>query len=171
MTGRNDREILEQRAQQLARPALKLELDVRANSLIVFQRGAGRYALETRFVHEVVTVIAQAELPGMPDYCLGVAAARGELLALFDLAVLLGEPRNNAPVLRMLLCGEEHVELAIAIDSALTLADLRPLFAAPASASTLLAGVHPDGFAVIDGTALLSDPRLMLAPTAQEKTS
>lgn len=171
MKSLSDRELLEQRAQKLAQPALKLDLDIRANNLIVFQRGAGQFALETRFVHEVVTVVAQAELPGMPDYCLGIAAARGELLALFDLAVLLGEPRSDKPVRLMLLCGEEHVEFALALDSALTLADLRPLFAAPAAASALIAGVHPDGFAVIDGAALLSDPRLMLAPTAQEKTS
>lgn len=170
MKSMDARRILEERARKLAQPAVKLELEIDQDQLVVFERGNGRYALDMRFLQEVSSVTAYAELPGMPDHCLGVATARGELVALFDLAVLLGEPRSTSPVRCMLLCGEARPELAIAIDRAVTLADARPLFEPPAAASTLISGVHPDGFVVIDGTALLSDARLNLAPAAQENS-
>lgn len=170
MSADSERQVLAERARKLSQPAIKLDLDVANERLLVFERSGARYALDTRFVLEVLSVAAHAELPFMPDYCLGLAVARGELLSLFNLAVLLGEPRSAAPPRSMLLCGETRPELGLVIDRALTLSDLRPLLAAPSGASTLIAGVHPDGFAVIDGAALFSDPRLTIGQATQEKS-
>jgi chemotaxis signal transduction protein len=179
----DDYAILQQRARTLALPAVAPERLSARPQLLLFARGSGRYAIDTRFVMQVVPLADYVQIPFAAAPCLGLALARGELLALFDLPGLTGGKVSSETAPRsMLLCGEVKLEFGLAVDEALDLVDASELLEPPwagASGSAheqnhearLVSGVDARGFIVIDGAALLSDPRLTLQPAKQESVS
>jgi chemotaxis signal transduction protein len=168
MTAADHEAILRARAAQLALPLKSFDLAQRGELLLVFRRGAQQFALNTRFVREIVPLAAYTELPFAPALCLGVVSARGELFALFDVPLVEGALGTLGTPKLMLLCGEGQLELALATDEALELVEPQPLLVPEDTETKLCAGVDPRGFIVIDGAALLSDARLSLSPSPQE---
>lgn len=160
-------EILRERARLLSLPAPTLGLSDAHAQLIVFSRAEQRYALDVEFVRELLPLGEYASVPFAPPACLGLAAARGELLAVFDLAALGNQPPEQAPRL-MLLCGEPARELALAVDEAIDLVAKGPLQAPPEDHEGPVLGLDERGFLVLDGEALLADPRLTIDPTHPE---
>jgi len=74
----------------------------RPTRYLTFRLATTRCALEVTYVREVCHYQAPAPLPGVPPYVLGLAAVRGELLAVFDLAQLLAleaTPSQEPPYL------------------------------------------------------------------------
>lgn len=165
---RDELEILRERARRLAEPAPTLSLDEKRAQLIVFTRGETQYALDVAYVRELLPLSEYERIPFAPPACLGIAAARGELLALFDLAALGGEAPAGPPSL-MLLCGEPARELVLAIDQALDLVSRAPTLRAPPSEHEgPVLGLDERGFLVLDGEALLADPRFTIDPKNSE---
>ncbi|MGE0872574.1 MAG: chemotaxis protein CheW [Kofleriaceae bacterium] len=61
-------------------------------NVIVFTLGAVRYALELRWVREVVSLGFVTGVPTAPSALAGVCNLHGTILPVLDLAVLLGSP-------------------------------------------------------------------------------
>ena len=61
-------------------------------NVIVFAVGAARYALELRWVREVVTLGFVTTVPSAPPALGGVCNLHGAILPVLDLGVLLGGP-------------------------------------------------------------------------------
>jgi chemotaxis signal transduction protein len=61
-------------------------------NVIVFALGAARYAIELRWVREVVSLGFVTEVPTAPTAVAGVFNHHGAILPVLDLAVLLDEP-------------------------------------------------------------------------------
>lgn len=168
----NDERLLRERARALALPAPTLGLEQSTEQLLLFTRGDGRYALDIKYVRELTPLPEYAELPFAPPACLGLAALRGDLLALFDLAALTAnngtEKQGAAPPSLMLLCGEPARELALAVDEALELITQGPILRPPEDQKGPVLGYDERGFLVLDGEALLNDPRLTIDPQTSE---
>jgi purine-binding chemotaxis protein CheW len=177
-----DRDLLEQRAAQLARPRAALK-DKRAQEasapFAIFERAGVRYAIHPHFVFEVSRVLAPTPLPMAAPHWLGVSSLHGELIALVDLAVLFGHG-GGAPLSEsvghdaqaaerrsslVLVLGSERRELGLLIDR---VHEAKPLLETltrvPAGdvASQLLHGTTDDNVRVLHGEALLADPRLTI---------
>ena len=167
MSAKDELELLRARARRLAEPAQTLGLDDDRAHLIVFTRGQAQYALDVTYVREVLPLTEYAIVPFAPPACLGISAARGELLAVFDLAALGGEVPREPPSL-MLRCGEPAHELVLAIDHAVDLVAKAPLQPAPADHEGPVLGLDARGFLVLDGEALLTDPRFTIDPQQSE---
>jgi hypothetical protein len=73
----DERAILEARARDLARPVVTPDAQRSRGVLLLFARGSGRYAIDTRFVIQVVPLAGFAPVPFAPAACLGLAVARG----------------------------------------------------------------------------------------------
>jgi purine-binding chemotaxis protein CheW len=164
----DEQKILRERARALALPAPTLGLGQSQAQWLVFTRGAARYALDVKFVRELLPLPDYARLPFSPPACLGLAALRGDLLALFDLSALDGAAREAAPASLMLLCGEPARELALAVDEALDLVAQGPFRRPPEDQEGPVIGFDERGFLVLDGEALLNDPRLTIDPQPAE---
>jgi chemotaxis signal transduction protein len=162
-----ERSLLEQRARELAQP-LQLTVREETGRLLLFARGAGRYAIDTRYLIQLVPLSGYSQLPFASLPCMGVAVGRGELVALFDLPVLTGEAPGSAHPKGMLLCGQATLEFGLAVDEALELVEPAKELSSGCDAHGLVTGIDARGFVVIDGPALLSDPRLSLEPERQE---
>jgi purine-binding chemotaxis protein CheW len=169
------RALLEQRARKLAeRPAQAS--GVQPLELLCFRLAGERYAIETRWVLQVLALIDLTRLPGAPPHLLGVTNLRGQVLPVFDLRVLLGISRAAlSDMSRLLVLGESGAELGILADSAEEIALIAPGdvldLAQPLVGleRACVRGVTRDAWIVLSGAALLADRRLFLEDTPDER--
>ncbi len=65
--------------------------------LILFSLDDGWYAIDIKDVYEILNDFAATKIPGMPDYILGAANVRGNIISVTDLRRLfnLGKTRLN----------------------------------------------------------------------------
>jgi len=88
-------------------------LPVRADApedLLAIEIAGHAYALRARELHGLYVDRAIMPVPDAPQDLLGVAAVRGELVAVYDLAALLGYPRGTSP--RFLALGNAALAFA-----------------------------------------------------------
>lgn len=160
------RALLEERARALARPPEPVE-PADTLAVVTFALGRERYAIETQYVREVARLREVSPVPGAPDFVLGVANLRGEVLCLVDLRRFFDVPATGLTELsRMIIFGIERVEFGILVDEAFEIVKLRrdDVISSPESISGLgrayVLGVTREALIVLDGAALLCDPRL-----------
>jgi purine-binding chemotaxis protein CheW len=159
--------LLEQRARALARvpdqaPAAGSLLEV-----VTFSLGSERYALQTRDVREVLRCKEVTRLPGAPAFLMGIFSLRGQFVALLDLRKFFGLPTPAATAQsRTLILGQERHEFGLLADAVHEVASLRmdELHEPPGSVAGItreyLRGITADSLILLDGDALLKDPRL-----------
>jgi purine-binding chemotaxis protein CheW len=162
------REILEQRAEALARVPAETAADADGIEVVVFNLAGECYAIETTYVCEVAPLPPLALLPGAPDFFAGVVSLRGQMLAVIDLRRLFGLPVLEGIALRRLVVlGEGQPELGIlaeVVSEIVRLPQGRLLDpAAPAGLTPEhVRGVTEQALIVLDGAALLGDGRLFI---------
>ncbi|HEX5750133.1 MAG TPA: chemotaxis protein CheW [Archangium sp.] len=168
--------LLDERARALARP---LERNLQTGpllELVHFRSGEQEYALETRFVLEVLRAPEQlVPLPGAPEPLRGLTLLHGEVLAVVELSPLFGRaaPTTHGPVL---VVGPGRPELGLRADSVeeVLLLARDSLLAPPASLGarerTLVSGISRDGIIVLEAEALLGDGRLFF-DFSEERTA
>lgn len=185
-----DREVLEQRARALARPRDEQHaLSEDGNALALFERDGTVYGIARSAVFEVARVLAPTPLPRSALYWLGVTSLHGELLALFDLPVLLGGMPAPSGAVRsiddenvdeaadrklVLVLGTGRRELAVLVDAVREPRAVREQLAAAPDpehgGSRIVLGTTDDGVRVLDARALLKDPRLRIEPDNPSET-
>lgn len=167
------REVLRARARELARPAQAPDavgLDgADAMQVLVFELGGARYAVDTDWVAEACALPPLTALPGLPTHVAGVAAFRGQVLAVLELRALLSLPviRLAEPTALVVLRGES-MEFALLADAIVgvgryaraALADTLPGLGALRAGYLL--GVAPDRTAVLDAGRMLADRSLVV---------
>lgn len=174
--------ILDERARTLARRSPPLPGAV--HELGSFSVGALECLIELRYLLETTRHGEVARVPGTPPYLLGVFALRGAMLPLFELRTLLGEPPPETPLAAtaagggtgavLVLGGEEadlgdhgrRPPLGLLVDrlgEPLRL-PVEAVHPPPPSLTTrpYLRGITGDGRLLLDGAALLDEPRLHL---------
>lgn len=166
--------VLTERARLLARPTVEAGT-VETIGLIAFSAGNERYAVEIGFVHRLEPCTRVTLLPGAPRYFAGITNLHGQLVPLVDLGVLLGAPACANAAFSVVL-GNERAEIGLLADALLDIRTLpRDVFRKAASGPRpLVRHITFDGVAVIDGAAVIADPRLVAgdhAVTALEETT
>ncbi|HYO57331.1 chemotaxis protein CheW [Archangium sp.] len=168
--------LLDERARALARPLQRHTQAGPLLELVHFRSGEQDYALEMRFVLEVLRAPEQlVPLPGAPELLRGLTLLHGEVLAVVELAPLFGRaaPATQGPVL---VVGTGRPELGLradVVEEVLVLARdtlLAPPPALGARERTLVSGISRDGIIVLEGEALLGDGRLFF-DFSEERTA
>jgi purine-binding chemotaxis protein CheW len=162
------RELLEERARQLARVPEEPARAGDSLELVGFVLAGERYGIESRFVREVARLTRFTPVPGTPAFVLGVTNLRGEILALFDLRTLLGVVTEGVTDLgKIVVLGEHRREFGLLADFASEILRVPAASLAQTDAAggrAYVRGVSPDGVIVLSGEALLGDPRLTIDP-------
>jgi purine-binding chemotaxis protein CheW len=167
--------VLEARARQLARPLAPEQSAGALLEVARFRCGAQAYALETRFVHEVLRGVVLTPLPGAPPLLRGLTLLRGEVLPAVELAALLGGQASGARSM-VLVVGAARPELGLCVDEIEEVVQLprESLLPPPASLEAesrgLVSSIHREGLILLEAEALLRDSRLFF-DTADEGTS
>lgn len=160
------RALLNERARALARPVQQPVEPADTITVVTFALGAERYAIGTQYVREVVHLRQCSPVPGAPQFVLGVTNLRGEVLCLIDLRRLVGVPATSpTDRSRVVVLGIEREEFGILVDEVFEIArvrhaDIVPLPKPTSQGRELLVGATREALVVLDGAALLGDPRL-----------
>lgn len=85
---------------------------------VVVRLGAGRFAVDLRYVAEVGRVPSLTRVPGVPGWVAGVANWRGRVLPALDLRELLGGS-GDAPgaAARLVVATHEGVTVGLVVDA------------------------------------------------------
>jgi purine-binding chemotaxis protein CheW len=158
--------ILQERAARLALPPVVDTQVTDALTIVTFELAGDRYALEARHVREVALAPDVTPVPAAPAVLVGVMNLRGEVLAVLDPRPLLGMSPHNTVAVRptILILGTGQAECGLLVDhafevTALPRTDLHP---PPVSHSGLVRAITTTGLALLDGSALLADPRFTI---------
>jgi purine-binding chemotaxis protein CheW len=160
---------MEERIRILARVPPERIQDNDQLEVLTFQLAGESYALEAKYVHEIMVVPELALVPGTSDFLVGVINLRGEVLAIFDLHRLFGLPsREASESSHLIVLGETNPQfgfIADAVEQVMRL-ELSALILGIASlgivADNIVRGLSPNALIMLDGQALLMDERLMV---------
>lgn len=149
------RAILESRARSLACAARSAKT-AEVSEFLLFELSGETYAVESRFVVEVLRRAEIVLLPGVEPPVLGIAAWRGEMLTLLDARRIFGLPESPGPADGwILVLGEAQPEFGIPMDAVQGLREIPP------SSLRSLAGGAPRGGGYLAG--ITADAVLVLA--------
>lgn len=166
--------VLDTRARELARPTAPERASGTLLEVARFRSSGQEYALETRFVHEVLRGAELTPLPGAPPLLRGLTLLRGEVLPVVELAPLFGRPVSGHGS-GVLLIGLGRADLGLAVETVeeVVLLSRDTLLPPPATlaaeAVRLVSGIHREGTLLLEGEALLSDSRLVFDLTDEGK--
>ena len=166
--------LLEERALLLARPQLSAARlpgrtrDASQLELLQFSLGQERFAIETRFVHQLLVPGVLTRVPGAPPQLRGVTNLRGEILPVFDLRELLAQasaPSTDSG--RWLVLGLREPELCLWADAVQEIIDLEPsALSANERAADIVLGVTQDARSVLHAARLLAHRDLFIGEAA-----
>lgn len=161
--------VLRQRAHAAARESAADEDAAARIQVVEFLMAYEHYAVETRWVHEVVALRDLTSLPGAPGFVAGLVNVRGRIVSVVDLKVFFDLPAKGLPDLnRVLIVGDEAIEFGLLVDAVVGVAQLRPDQLQPALPTMTgvreeyLRGLTPERIAVLDGARILTDPRIVV---------
>jgi purine-binding chemotaxis protein CheW len=161
------RAILDERARALGRPHVETPPASDSLEVLIFAVGVERYAIETKYVREVVRFLDFTPVPGTPDFVIGVTNYRGQVLCVVNLRSILGvTSRGLTDLSRLIVVGNEAAEFGILADRTDTVGSLRVNEVLSPSESIgeigreYLVGVTRDALVVLNGAQLLHDSRL-----------
>jgi purine-binding chemotaxis protein CheW len=161
--------VLAERARVLAQPVTKVNV-VPMVELVQFRSGNERYAIESAYVRRAERLGAVTPLPGAARHFAGIANLHGQIVPLIDLRLLLGTTPTEEVTFGIVL-GEERAEVALVAEALLDIRLLPVDTLGPLLATrTLVRHILPDGAAVIDGAALIADPRLVVGTIVPDAT-
>lgn len=171
----NDRDLLDERAELLARPPVHEPLASEFLELLTFRSGKDRLAIETRYVREVLKNVDVTPLPGRNGPLVGVTNLRGEVLAVMTISPLLNptaaerSSHDDLGVGRwVIVFGLEHAQFGITVTEVTEVTGvpnsgiLDPSRQTRISDSQLVRGVTEDARIILDGQAVLDDSRLVI---------
>jgi purine-binding chemotaxis protein CheW len=160
--------LLDERARALARASQESQARTETIAAVIFEIAGETFALATKFVGTILGSAEVSPVPLAPAVLVGLTNLRGEVVPVFDLARLFGlaTSEGGSDARRLVVLGEERVELAIVVDRALDVRPIAPaeLVEAPDEGrlGSLVRGLTADAIVVLDGQALLADERLFV---------
>lgn len=160
---------LKARAERLATPiATEASREVTLSALY-FERAGRRYAIEARFVVEVQHAGRVSRVPRAQAALIGVTNLRGDVLPVFDLAVLEGNRAATPEHPELVVLGEAQPDLALLVDGECDVVQLLPsALEEPRALGDLpharfVRGVSADARLFLDGRAVLRDRKIFVA--------
>lgn len=153
--------VFRERAGRMARHTGDVEQGGKGCLLLIFELGGERFAVQLEHVAEVARMPRCTPVPGGPPAMVGVMNHRGTVRSVFDLARLLGiseaEDLESGNLL-VLENGNRQTPVRVDRVEQVQQLDLCAFVAPPAlksvSASACVAGVHPDGIALLSVDAV-----------------
>jgi purine-binding chemotaxis protein CheW len=162
-------EVLRARAARLALAPKDSTMDEASLEVLEFRLAQERYAIETRFVHEVQPLRNLTPLPSTPRFVLGIVNMRGRIVPVFDLKTFLSLPESGLTDLhRIILVRDRDLELGVLADlsvgvTTISLNRLHP--PAPmlsGAGADYVKGVTAERLIVLDMDRILADPRILV---------
>ncbi len=160
--------ILAERAAKMVQPSAGVrETDL--TEILRFHLAYQEYAVEMRYVREVILTGEITPVPGTPDFISGICAARGQIISLVDLRALFQIPEKGLTDLnRVIVMTDGSITFGILADSisGVGTIDMNQVTAPPPGVlrdgRRYLMGVMDENVYVLNGAAILGDPGIII---------
>ncbi len=163
--------ILAERAKKLSQPATRSKGIVKIE-ILKFRLAYQEYAIDMKFVREVILTGVITPVPGTPEFISGICAIRGEIISLVDLRALFSiSSRGLTDLNRVIVVTDGTLTFGILADYITGITTIpastlgAPTSVPPEDAVQYCQGIV-EGIVILDGAALLSDPRMLIDETA-----
>lgn len=165
----NDIDILLERAQQIAgRKKVESHQDAATISVVEFNLAPERYAIEEKFVSEVLSLKEITSIPGTPAFVMGVINLRGRIVSIVNLKTLFNLKEKGLTELnKVLILKNESMEFGIVADSIFGNRSLASngISPPPLTLDTIgiefITGVTPDGLVLLNALNLLTSKKII----------
>lgn len=169
MTDTHTQQILRERAVALAREPEQPRQQSELIEALTFRLAGEVYAIETKYVREVIGKSDVTPVPGTPAFLTGVTNLRGEILAVMNLAGFLSGETQDARSPWLLVLGTDRSEFGAAADDVSEVVTFRSDEILECAGSAVgvadaawVRGVTDSAVVVLDGRAILNDERLQI---------
>src|SRR5258706_6075135 len=132
------------------------------------------FAIESSYVREVYPLKELTQLPGTPDFVLGVINVRGQIVSVVDPKQFFGLPQKGLTDLnKVILISDGKMEFGLLADAVIglrriPLEELQPsLPTLTGLRAELLKGVTSERLVVLDAARVLSDKRLIVQQASE----
>lgn len=166
------RAILHRRALRLANETDRTRQAPRGDLFLALRLGnRERYGIPYRWLDEIVRPRGITPVPGTPPFVAGVMPRRGQLLAVLDLALLLGiETSEEDADTRLVMVSAAGYRVGLRVAEVVgndryrteALGPVLPGTGAGGGTKNWISGIHAGELAMLDLEALLSDPRIRI---------
>ena len=164
-------ELLRTRAERVAAPLQEEDRAGHVTALVVIMRGE-MYALPIDSITVVYQDVVVIPVPCVPNFVAGIANVRGHLVSVLDLAVLLGLERGEDTEetgLVVAQAGETTIGFRVEAVGEVIELQISQMNSVPANMNVshveCIQGIFPDGTALLNMTAILEDPRIIVDET------
>lgn len=167
---KSKKEILDERAKKNTLNNL-VRCDIIDNtiSLIEFRILPETYAIEEKYVSEVLSLRNLTEIPGTPSYLLGVINFRGKILSVLNLQIFLNKREKGlAELNKLIVITDGKMEYGIVSDDIYgqKKVDIKTIGSKPtnldSSMEEFIKGILPDGVILLDGNSLLNTSKIII---------
>ncbi|MDX1995849.1 MAG: chemotaxis protein CheW [bacterium] len=158
---------LQQRARQYAALLPNAQVDeVATASVLAFQLGRERYALDVMLVRSVRTAGKITAVPGVPYFYPGVVNLRGQITTVLDLSAFFDVQSGAAePARELILVQANALELALLAHHIEGVVQIPLSQIEPLPDVRYARGVTPDGIVLLDILTVFEDERLIVGST------
>jgi purine-binding chemotaxis protein CheW len=158
---------LQQRARQYAALLPNAQADeVATASVLAFQLGRERYALDVMLVRSVRTAGRITAVPGVPYFYPGVVNLRGQITTVLDLRGFFDvQQRSPEPARELIIVQANALELALLAHHIEGVAQIPLSHIEPLPDVRYSRGVTSDGLVLLDILSLFEDERLIVGST------
>lgn len=160
--------ILTERAKKLAKAPSKRMAEEKKIEIIEFSLAYETYAFESSFVREVMLLKDITNLPGTPEYVLGITNIRGEIVPVIDIKKFFNLPEKGLTDLNKLIILQTHDVIYGVLADSITGTRLVSTSEITSSLPTLigiranyLLGVTKGQIVILDAQKILSDDLML----------
>lgn len=162
------RSVLAERATKMLQPEPGAAI-TELTEILRFQLAYREYALEMKYVREVILTGEITPVPGTPDFISGICAARGQIISLVDLRTLIRIPEKGLTDLnRVIVITDGKITFGILADNISGVGTIAMDQMIEPRARDLercrgyVKGIAGDGLYVLDAAAILGDPGIIV---------
>lgn len=160
--------ILESRAKKLAEKEIERNIE-EIIEIVEFRLANECYGVECLYVREVYPLKDLTQVPGTPNFVLGILSVRGEIISVVDLKKFFEMPaRGLTDLTRVIILSNEDMQFGILAEEVMGTLSL-PLSHIQQPPPTLtgiraeyLRGVANNRLVVLDAVKLLSDKKMIV---------
>lgn len=115
--------------------------------VVIFFVGDNEYAIETSLVQEIIRFTKITQLPGSPDYLLGIMNLRGRIIPILSLHKRLQETQKQSDDAKIVVCTYKNSSIGFVVDGISEVLEI----------SSLLLKEYKNKDTIIEGAIALKD--------------
>ncbi len=167
---KSEKEILDERARVNAlKDRAKNSVAANTATFLEFRIVSEQYAIEDKFVTEVLFLRNLTTIPGTPSFVQGVINYRGRILSVVNIQIFLSKREKGLGEMnKLIVISDGKMEYGIVADNIAGLRKIdidsigiKPLNLDPSSEEFIM-GVMPDGVVLLDGDTLLKTSKIII---------